>query len=87
MDTDPGAARIRATHGEDLTPIRQLLFEFLSGWLGRPPLYTALFGPRLQFFGAFRLTRFFTAAAELDGCALLETLASSTLTVIPIFFK
>jgi hemoglobin len=39
MDTDPGAARIRAMHGQDLTAIRQLLFEFLSGWLGGPPLY------------------------------------------------
>jgi hemoglobin len=26
-------------HGRDLAPIRQLLFEFLSGWLGGPPLY------------------------------------------------
>ena len=39
MDADPGARRIRAMHGEDLAPIRQLLFEFLSGWLGGPPLY------------------------------------------------
>ena len=39
MDTDPAAARIRAMHGSDLTQIRQLLFEFLSGWLGGPPLY------------------------------------------------
>jgi len=39
MDTDPGAARIRAMHGQDLAAIRQLLFEFLSGWLGGPPLY------------------------------------------------
>ena len=39
MDTDPGARRIRAMHGEDLGPIRQLLFEFLSGWLGGPALY------------------------------------------------
>ncbi len=39
MDSDPGARRIRAMHGEDLGPIRQLLFEFLSGWLGGPPLY------------------------------------------------
>jgi hemoglobin len=39
MDTDPGAAGIRAMHGEDLMPIRQLLFEFLSGWLGGPTLY------------------------------------------------
>jgi hemoglobin len=39
MDTDPDAARIRAMHGQDLASIRQLLFEFLSGWLGGPPLY------------------------------------------------
>jgi hemoglobin len=39
LDTDPGTARIRAMHGQDLAPIRQLLFEFLSGWLGGPPLY------------------------------------------------
>ena len=39
LDTDPRAARIRAMHGRDLAPIRQLLFEFLSGWLGGPPLY------------------------------------------------
>ena len=39
MDTDSGAARIRAMHGQDLAPIRTLLFEFLSGWLGGPPLY------------------------------------------------
>ena len=32
MDTDPGAARIRAMHGPELEPIRKLLFEFLSGW-------------------------------------------------------
>ena len=39
MDTDAGAARIRAMHAGDLAPIRKLLFEFLSGWLGGPPLY------------------------------------------------
>jgi hemoglobin len=39
MDTDPDARRVRAMHGEDLAPIRQLLFEFLSGWLGGPPIY------------------------------------------------
>ena len=39
MDSDPGAARIRAMHGQDLAPIRKLLFEFLSGWLGGPALY------------------------------------------------
>lgn len=40
MDTDPGAATIRAMHGADLGPIRQTLFEFMSGWLGGPRLYT-----------------------------------------------
>lgn len=39
MDTDPAAAGIRAMHGLDLGPIREKLFEYLSGWLGGPPLY------------------------------------------------
>lgn len=39
MDSDPAAAGIRAMHKADLEPIREKLFEFLSGWLGGPPLY------------------------------------------------
>jgi hemoglobin len=39
MDQSPEAARIRAMHASDLAPMRQRLFEFLSGWLGGPPLY------------------------------------------------
>jgi hemoglobin len=26
-------------HAPDLSPMRQKLFEFMSGWLGGPPLY------------------------------------------------
>ena len=39
MDRDPEAAGIRAMHAADLAPVREKLFEFLSGWLGGPPLY------------------------------------------------
>ena len=39
MDEEAGARRIRAMHNADLAPIKQLLFEFLSGWLGGPALY------------------------------------------------
>ena len=39
MDENPEASTIRAMHGADLGPIREKLFEFLSGWLGGPPLY------------------------------------------------
>ncbi|MFM1815161.1 MAG: putative hemoglobin protein trHb [Pseudomonadota bacterium] len=39
MDSDPRAAGIRAMHAADLSPMRERLFEFLSGWLGGPPLY------------------------------------------------
>jgi hemoglobin len=39
MDSDPGASHIRTMHERNLAPIRQLLFEFLSGWLGGAPLY------------------------------------------------
>ena len=39
MDSAPEAARIRAMHAPDLSSMRERLFEFLSGWLGGPPLY------------------------------------------------
>ena len=39
MESDPAAARIRAMHAADLSPMRERLFEFLSGWLGGPALY------------------------------------------------
>jgi len=39
MDSAPEAARIRAMHAADLSPMRERLHEFLSGWLGGPPLY------------------------------------------------
>jgi hemoglobin len=39
MDSTPEAARIRALHADDLSAVRERLFEFLSGWLGGPPLY------------------------------------------------
>lgn len=39
MDTAPEAAGIRAVHAQDLAPMRKRLFDFLSGWLGGPPLY------------------------------------------------
>ena len=39
MDSDPAASGIRAMHANDLSPMRDRLFEFLSGWLGGPPLY------------------------------------------------
>lgn len=44
MDQLPEAADIRRMHGEDLTGIRQKLFEFLSGWLGGPHLYAQKYG-------------------------------------------
>ena len=39
MDESPEAAGIRAMHGESLAAIEEKLFEYLSGWMGGPPLY------------------------------------------------
>jgi hemoglobin len=39
MDTLPEAGRVRAMHGKDLTPMREKLSDFLSGWFGGPQLY------------------------------------------------
>jgi hemoglobin len=40
MDEDPSYAALRTLHADDLAPMRTRLFEFLSGWLGGPKLYT-----------------------------------------------
>ena len=35
---------VRAMHGADLGPVSNSLFEYLSGWLGGPPLYSTRTG-------------------------------------------
>lgn len=45
----PEARTVRAMHPENLQSSRQKLFEFLSGWLGGPPLFMERHGhPRLR---------------------------------------
>ena len=39
MGTEDQAKTIRAMHKDDLSDIRNGLFEYLSGWLGGPPLF------------------------------------------------
>ncbi|MDK9696024.1 MAG: group II truncated hemoglobin [Siculibacillus sp.] len=45
MDELPEAAACRAIHPPSLVPSEQKLFEFLSGWLGGPPLFVERHGP------------------------------------------
>lgn len=45
MDQLPEARAIRAMHPADLESSKEKLFQFLSGWLGGPPLYTERHGP------------------------------------------
>lgn len=45
MDTLPEARAVRAQHPADLESSEQKLFEFLSGWLGGPPLFVERHGP------------------------------------------
>jgi len=40
MDTLPEAARCRALHPPDLAGSEEKFYEYLTGWLGGPPLYT-----------------------------------------------
>lgn len=39
LDTLPEAETIRHMHKENLDEIRQKFFEYMSAWLGGPPLY------------------------------------------------
>ena len=40
MESDPAATSLRAMHAADLGPMRKHLFEFMSGWMGGPRLYS-----------------------------------------------
>jgi hemoglobin len=44
MDTLPEAAGIRTMHAEDLTPMKEKLADYLTGWMGGPPLYGDKYG-------------------------------------------
>jgi len=49
MDSLPEAAACRAVHPASLARAEEKLFEYLTGWLGGPPLYTDKYGhPRLR---------------------------------------
>ncbi|MEI3855240.1 MULTISPECIES: globin domain-containing protein [Ensifer] len=39
MDTLPEAARCRAVHPPDLSGSEEKFYEYLTGWLGGPPVY------------------------------------------------
>lgn len=44
MDELPETYGIRRMHAENLSSSRQKLFEFLSGWMGGPQLFTEKYG-------------------------------------------
>ena len=44
MDTLPEAARCRAVHPADLSGSRQKLYDYLTGYLGGPPVYVEKHG-------------------------------------------
>jgi len=49
MDSLPEARACRAVHPPSLTRAEEKLREYLTGWLGGPPLYTDKYGhPRLR---------------------------------------
>lgn len=49
MASDPYAKPLYDMHPQPLDRIRQVFFEFLSGWLGGPDLFTEKYGhPRLR---------------------------------------
>lgn len=49
MDTDPRAQAVRAVHGPSLKEASEKLQDFLSGWLGGPPLFMLKYGhPRMR---------------------------------------
>ncbi|MCB1706897.1 MAG: group II truncated hemoglobin [Halioglobus sp.] len=44
MDTLPEAAGVRAMHAADLSPMKDRLADYLTGWMGGPPRYADKYG-------------------------------------------
>lgn len=44
MDERPQAATIRAMHAANMDLIKDKLYEYLTGWMGGPPLYASKYG-------------------------------------------
>jgi hemoglobin len=44
MGSLPEAAELRAMHAQDLTAMKGKLAEYLTGWMGGPPLYADKYG-------------------------------------------
>lgn len=44
MDTLPEAAGIRRMHAANLDPMKDKLAEYLTGWMGGPPVYAQKYG-------------------------------------------
>lgn len=44
MDELPEVAKLRAMHAEDLTPMKEKLALYLTGWMGGPPRYADKYG-------------------------------------------
>lgn len=49
METDSAAQELLAMHPQPLDSVRERFYEFLTGWLGGPPLFEQKYGhPRLR---------------------------------------
>ena len=44
MDKLPEAAGVRAMHASDLSPVKDKLAQYLTGWMGGPPRYADKYG-------------------------------------------
>ena len=44
MDTLPEVTSLRAMHAKDLAPMKEKLAQYLTGWMGGPPLYADKYG-------------------------------------------
>ncbi|RLQ21516.1 globin [Seongchinamella sediminis] len=44
MDELPELAKLRAMHAADLSPMKEKLADYLSGWMGGPPRYADRYG-------------------------------------------
>ena len=67
MDSLPEARACRAIHPADLTGSAEKLFDYLTGWLGGPPIFVEKYGPPML---RRRHLHVAIAGPEIDGWLL-----------------
>jgi len=77
MEDDPEFAALRAIHAADLGPMRARLADWLTGWMGGPPVYAVRHPDRPCVVSAHKAFPIDTAMAEAWVACMRKAFAAA----------